>query len=128
MTPEQRSAWFTYHPPTEITTPRYATIRVAEEEARYAVTVSTPVDSADPNHVRHDNINDGLACFADIVDQLCPDGYDKDRAIVSIRRARMAANEAVVSPKDAGRLTALALTALQEARWWANSAIACGGV
>lgn len=127
MTPEQRNAWFTHHAPTEETAPKYAALRDYEAKAagHIAAALGGPVDD---KPARHAEVNKWAAEFACGVDDLVPDGYDKDRAIASIRRARMAANEAIATEQDVGRLGALAKTALQEARWWACSGVACGGL
>lgn len=126
MTDAQRAAWFTYHAPTEETAPKYAAIRAAEEACLFGLAYAAADEG--PNHVRFDNINASCAKFADVIDAQAPDSADKSAAIRCVRLARNAANEAIVNPKDAGRLMAMAKTEIQKARWQANSAIACGGL
>jgi hypothetical protein len=127
LTPEQLDHWFTYHPPTEETAPKYAAIQRGQLDADFGIAVSCAPDSPDPDAVRHGNINAVTRNFVGIIDANAPDSADKTAAIRCVRLARNAANEAVTNPKGAPRLIAIAATELQKARWQANSAIACGG-
>lgn len=127
MTPEQAETWFTYHAPTDETAPKYGAIREAEQAAAAAVRLGTDPNCPEPTHVCYGNVNAACRAFAVVIDAHCPDGYDKDAAIRAVRLARNAANEAIAIG-DPGRLCAIALTKLQEARWQANGAIACGGL
>lgn len=127
MTEAQREAWFTYHPPTEETAPKYAAIRAAEAACAHGLTMGIGLVD-EPPHVRFGHINSACEAFAVAIDEQAPDSADKSAAIRCVRLARNAANEAVVDAAGAGRLQAMALTEIQKARWQANSAIACGGV
>ena len=126
MTDEQRDNWFTHHPPTDETAPKYAAIRAAEEACLFGLSFAFADEG--PDHVRYDNANAACAAFANVIDAQVPDCADKTAAIRCVRLARNAANEAIANPKDGGRLMAMAKTEIQKARWQANSAIACGGV
>lgn len=126
MTQEQLDNWFTYHPPTDETAPKYAAIRKAEEACRFGLTMGIGLTD-EPAHVRYDHINSACRAFAVAIDEHAPDSADKTAAIRCVRLARNAANEAVTDVAGAGRLQAVALTEIQKARWQANSAVACGG-
>jgi hypothetical protein len=127
MTSDQLDHWFTYHATTEETAPKYAAIGRAQLDADFAVSTCCAADNTEPAHVNHENVNAVMRAFAVAVDTIAPDCADKTAAIRCIRLARNAANEAIVMPKGAPRLIAIAHTELQKARWQANSAIACGG-
>jgi hypothetical protein len=127
FTKDQLDNWFTYHPPTDETAPKYDAVRRGQLDADFGIAISVAVDSPDPDAVRYGNINAVTRNFAEIIDANAPDSADKTAAIRCVRLARNAANEAVANPKGAPRLAAIAATELQKARWQANSAIACGG-
>ena len=134
MTKEELDNWFTYHPPTEETIPKYAAVREAEDLCHQAFgrmrlsvaekcEVVTPADCA--------IINDVTRNFAEVIDAQAPNSADKSAAIRCVRLARNAANEHITS-QVAGFPTYFDLAAefsrqLVLARWQANSAIACGG-
>jgi hypothetical protein len=127
LTAEQLDNWFTYHAPTEETTPRYAAIREAEAACVHGFNhVNACVD--EPAGVGYGNINACARAYAIAIDTNAPDSADKTAAIRCVRIARNAANEAVTKAGgERARLFAIANTELQKARWQANSAIACGG-
>ena len=143
MTPAQRDAWFSYHPPTPETAPKYAAIREAEKAAAMVV------DSARFGDVDYGRVNVVMLAFADAIAELAPNCADRTAAIRCVRLARNAANEALaegmVMAQDllelSGTTTPIedrgpwisalcgeARSLLIHARWQANSAIACGGV
>jgi hypothetical protein len=118
--------WFTYHPPTEETGPKYDALRHAEDVACAAIGTS------------HDTINAACRAFVEEIYRLCPPGADASAAVRCVRIARNAANEALVTGrleqegKPTGRISCsqlqdIAIVELRKARWQANSAIACGG-
>lgn len=123
---------FTYHAPTEATTPKYATIRLAEIEAAgnldyVAAWFAGGEDESggDDRHAMHNHVNVGTKLYAEAVLDVAPAGADRDAAILAIRLARNAANEGIATG-NIGRLFAMARTKLQEARWLANGAVANG--
>ena len=130
MTPEQLDNWFTYHPPTEETKPKYAAIRAAEAVASQCSVALLNGGTL----ATHDEVNARFRSFAEAIDANCPDSADKSAAIRCVRLARNALNEAIVvaSKLGADEFTVLALareaeSELRRARWQASSAIACGG-
>lgn len=130
MTPEQIDNWFTDHPPTDETAPKYAAIREAESTCHEVLITELegPVRGAS-----HDAINAACKAFAVAIDERAPDCADKSAAIRCVRVARNAANEAVAVMLASGgsgfdvEIERQARDNLRAARWQANSAIACGG-
>ena len=106
FTSEQLDNWFTFHPPTEESTPRYQAIRAAGVECHKLV--------------------GSLVLRAQ--GQLAP---DKTAAIRCIRLGRNAANEVIMLHVNGAPeyvdCFAEASHQLVLARWQASSAIACGG-
>jgi len=127
LSTEQLDNWFTYHAPTDETTPKYAAVRKGRLDAGLTLLACTAPDCVDSNHIRHESINDALRDFVMVIDANAPDSADKTAAIRCVRLARNAANEAVATPTDSRRLVDIALLEIQKAVWQANSAIACGG-
>ena len=132
MTEEQAKAWFTYHAPNETTLPKYGAIRLAESEAAEAlakVLREGPLDRSG-----HQTINEATKRFALKIAEVCPPCNDTDAAIEWVRLARHAANEELVGLIQTGgsgfdlRAEDNVLDYLRNARWKANSAVACGGV
>ena len=136
MTPEQLDHWFRYHAPTEETAPKYKAIREAEERCWKSISQGVFENIGVP--AIYNLINAECKAFAQVVDELCPEGDDKAAAIRCIRLARNAFNEAVVLSRDVDNLVYqeidnlwlfnLGKQELVKARWQANSAIACGGI
>ncbi len=126
---------FCYHAPTERTAPIYAQIREAEVElvkvidslsvsfAQDVIENLGPDGIAKVNAIYYGQVNAAakrLASLAEPAEAGAPLG---DAAIVAASLARNAANEAIATRKDTGRLLAIAKTKAQEARW-----LACGSV
>jgi len=131
----QLDNWFTYHPPTAETEPKYAAIRAAEGEVYVRVTQTVYEVGPDIKQV-YDEINRVTRRFAEVIDANAPDSADKTAAIRCVRLARNLLNEWVtqrakpVAGRDHNDVQALYVAAemeLRRARWQANSAIACGG-
>ena len=142
MTPEQLYNWFTFHPPTEETKPKYAAIRAAGEAAHVAIahvkagrawdgdvdTMVQPADKADYQRLAYAYVNQTCRAFAEAIDVNAPDSADKAAAIQCVRLARSCANEGVaLGLADDAFLWTQAQEQLRLARFQANSAIACGG-
>lgn len=126
MTPEQLDNWFTYHPPTEETAPRYKAVRAAE--LRCAMDLDDAIADDCDRSIRFDRVNKATRTFAEVIDANAPDCADKSAAIRCVRLARNAANEAIVAePDHAGDLRVMCGQNLTAARFQANSAIACNG-
>lgn len=129
-TPDQLDNWFTYHPPTDETAPKYAAIRAAEA-ACFAVFDAAWSGSMDNR--AYGPVNEACRAFAVAIDENCPDSADKSAAIRCVRLARNAANEELaflIQSGGSGGNPALETQAndnLRAARWQANAAIACGG-
>lgn len=136
MTPEQLDNWFTYHPPTDETGPKYAAIRESEMRCHKAFakilnpkTVDPPRDA--PLAEDCETVNRVTRNFAEVIDAFAPDSADKSAAIRCVRLARNAMNEWIMSQvvgfplhiDSAGEAT----RQLVMARWQGNSAVACGG-
>ena len=120
---EQLDNWFTYHPATDETEPRYAAIREAE------IVASGAIDAIRHGGATHDDVNAGCRAFVVAIDTNAPDSADKAAAVRCVRLAWNAANEAIVTINHELREVACreAESELRRARWQANSAIACGG-
>ena len=111
--------WFVYHKPTDVTAPKFTTIREVELETQRII-----------NAVEFEVVNGLCLKFANVVDELCPECDDKKRAIDAIRLARNGANEYLVLIRQGFNDTNLRTFVemkLIEARWLANSAIALEG-
>lgn len=124
---------FVYIPPNEVTAPKYAAIRWAEASCRKRVEAMVGGGDWLGDHAGHydasaAHIEIGDACrnlWAVIVEQ-APASADRAAAERCVRLARMAANEAIVSPDDASDLRRQFLDNLRAARWQACAAIALG--
>jgi len=142
LTHEQLDNWFTFHSPTEETTPKYAALREAEYAAAdLCAWLATCIeDRTIPGPTFHDRVNTGCRAFAEVIDANCPDSADKSATIRCVRLARNALNEAgaamiaysegrapLPSTEWLERLNGIARDQLLLARWQACSAIACGG-
>lgn len=125
MTPDQLDNWFTYHPPTEETAPKYKSIRAAEYRC------AEDIADAGGNFTGAEafsRINAATRTFAEVIDANAPDSADKSAAIRCVRIARNCANEAVIAEEShRGDLLTMCAQNLTAARFQANSAIACGG-
>lgn len=125
LTTEQLDNWFTYHPPTDETRPKYAAILDAQRAA--ALAFHNAPGKADRSAAFFD-VNATTRFFVEVIDANAPDSADKTAAIRCVRLARNAINEALVSFDTEHRLLFdVAIAELLKARWQANSAIACGG-
>ena len=135
MTQEQRDNWFTYHPPTPETAPKYAAIREAESVLWCNIAQAHIEAGADIKQV-YEEINRSTRRFAEIIDANAPDSADKTAALRCVRLGRNLFNEhatQVALPphkrawKDPEDLLLAANLEIAKARMQANSAIACGG-
>lgn len=137
LTTEQLDNWFTFHPPTDETRPKYEQLRQLEKDTYIRVGESC-IRPNIPQQAAHDAVNAATRAFAEAIDALAPDCADKSAAIRCVRLARMAANEYIAGrPAGAPGLTLEAGVGrgttlgwghyLREARWQASAAIACGG-
>lgn len=146
LTPDQLDNWFSYHAPTDDTTPRYAAIREAEQEFHMALTTALYVVRGGTGEERpllpplFDKVNAAARAFAVVIDGQAPDSADKTAAIRCVRLGRNFANEAIIAAQTERRgdipvhvwatsefLRACADAEIVKARFQANSAIACGG-
>ena len=134
LTSDQLDNWFTYHPPTADTAPKYAEIRATEQEAVRACIAAVTDPEGGPAAKRCALVNQATRCFVEVIDANAPDSADKTAAIRCVRLMRNAANEAVMlaasqsaDPVQANTLFQVIVTEAWKARWQANSAIACGG-
>jgi hypothetical protein len=143
LTPDQLDNWFTYHPPTEETAPKYAAVRAAEEDCH--VTIGHLFSKGpngpqvwDPEQVNvvlmggnkalgYAEVNRATRALAEAIDANAPDSADKSAAIRCVRLARNAMNEAIATSNYPESLRSCAHENLRMARWQANSAIAGGG-
>ena len=138
FTQEQLDRDFTYHTPTTVTAPKYASIREAEEavhkwfdtlRARAASprsVVKEPLTPLDCN-----TVNAVTRAFAEVLDAQAPDGADKAAAYRCIRLARNGANEFIMShvlgfPLVTDSLR-IAVDEIVKARWQACGAVALDG-
>lgn len=136
LTAEQLDNYFTYHPPTEETAPKYAAIRAAEEACHVSIAFAKKRKVCSDEGIPADagvvdlyaEINRRTRCYAEVIDASAPDSADKAAAIRCVRLARNAANEAVtLNLLGDAFLWTQAQEQLRLARFQANSAIACGG-
>lgn len=130
MTEKQQAAWFTYHAPTDETTPKYQAIRQRELNAYSSILQGRYENLSAPS--MHNLINGETQRFAVLIRDTCPDCPDRAAAIEHVRLARHAFNEWIagdgLSSDARDRLLCMASDELMKARWKANSAVACGGV
>lgn len=127
-------ALFCYHAPTERTAPIFAQIREAESEfvkvidslsvsfAQDVIENLGPDGIAKVNAIYYGQVNAAAKRLASTVAEMAGAPLDY-AAVVAASLARNAANEAIATRKDTGRLLAIAKTKAQEARW-----LACGSV
>jgi len=131
MTEEQLDHWFTYHPPTDETSPKYAAIAAAEIALALIFRDQTHlVDAGESPNFQE--ITYAIRGYADVINRDAPDSADKTAAIRCVRLGRMAANECLVAIKDCRKMAAIELSKLAQAewtkaRWQACAAIACEG-
>lgn len=136
MTDGQLAAWFIYHPPTNETLPKYTALRLAEEEAAavfaHAVEGNVKGVTILPAASRQDlfnAVNETSKAFAKLIDELAPQCADTTVAVRAVRLAKMYCNEAIMQNETSGcPMHRAAREQLRQARFWANAAIACGGV
>lgn len=119
---DQLDHWFTYHPPTPETEPKYAAITLARQEAE-AVVLAEGSGRNPPNFER---VGAALKNLAIVILNNAPACADTTAAIRCVRLARNAANALLRSPGD-GQLQAIAIQNLYSAQWQANSAVALDG-
>lgn len=136
MTQAQLDSWFVWHPPTDETRPKYEAIRTAEEDAHVRIThalsgnvwddVEKCVRPAKHPGERFTEVNEACKAFVIVIEQNAPPCADTTVAIRAVRLARMYANETIVT----GLVACVhgGHDELRVARFWANCAIACGGV
>jgi len=134
--PETIEHLFIYHPPTEETAPLYKSIREMETLSAIGIEDAFLDDSLSIQQ-RYDGVTSNTKLFAEEVIALVPNGAHAAAAILAIGLARNAANEGLTlkmkedasTPRPpSGRYLAIAKSKLEEARWLANTAIACGSV
>lgn len=128
---EQLEVWFTYHPPTEETKPKYAAIKEAYGQMyaafRAGVVAAEGAGKATP--ADFERVTTRAREFAEAIDTHCPKCADATAAVRCLRLARNAMNDTLRSAKTPhADFQALAHQQLELARYQANSAIACGGV
>ena len=139
MTALQLNAWFVYHAPTDDTKPRYEAIRKKEEDAHVVVThalngvvwddAEKELRPAKGLPERFAEINRICKELAQTIEQHAPGCADTTVAVRAVRLAKMYANEAVVLGQVTGDAAVVqAHEQLRQARFWANAAIACGGI
>jgi hypothetical protein len=112
---------FSYVPPTDETSPKYAELRAEEDYAR----LINPVGPLDPL-IAYRDINHRTRVFHETIERLCPPSADRAAAQRCVRLARMLANEAVGerAAEEKKRLHGLALDQLLLARMQACASIA----
>jgi len=125
---EQMDLWFTYHRPTEVTTPKYQAIRAAHESCSAAV-VEALQDAIGTSQKDFGTVNQALREFAHVINVQAPDSADKTAAIRCIRLARNAVNEVLYNINSMEEemfqvLGQLVDGELHKARWQACAAIA----
>lgn len=138
LSPETLNAWFTYHPPRGDQPARYATIRVAEGNARGGVNRiagrinkwrSSCVEKFDPGPL-YGEVHQVCRNLVEAIDAAAPDGAEKTAAFLCVRLARNAMNEHLRDVADntdfalGAVLLDIAKAKLVEARWLACAAIA----
>lgn len=133
LTPDQLDNWFTYHPPTPETTPKYGAIRAAEQDVHTLLRGLRDEMGAGGKLAPTDcdKVNAVTRALAEVIDANAPDSDDKAAAIRCVRLARNATNEIIMrtfggASYEEGAFT-VAHGEVTKARWQANSAIACGG-
>ena len=121
--------WFTYHPPTDDTGPKYATILAAEQECQ--ALVHRIAGGAISGVSGFAEVTTTVRAFADLCLDLVPGSADLSAAIRCIRLARNACNECLaLSERNESYsiwLIDIARAEFTKARWQANAAIACEG-
>lgn len=133
LSAEQLDNWFRYHPPTDVTAPKYRAIR--EAEIRCAMDIDDAIADVGERSLRFDRVNTATRALAAVIDGHAPDSADKSAAIRCVRLARNAANEAIAidcagEHRDHEAIKALmqlVRVELLKARWQACTAIASGG-
>ena len=121
MTSEQL-AWFKYHPQTPTTAPKLEAVRAAEIAC--SLEVNDTMKAKCKLGEGYQRINEAMLAFAEVIDRECPKCDDKQAALMHVRHAKMAANEALGLTGNE-RLMFLVLSAqeMTKARWLASSAI-----
>jgi hypothetical protein len=122
ITAETLDNWFTYHPPTDETKPKYAVIADAYQAALDAFHDQPTFES----------VTTAARKFVEAIIAVCPPSADATAAIRCVRLARNAKNDHLCQrggkeydPRlDFGQI---AREQLLFARYQANAAIACGG-
>lgn len=119
---------FKYHPPTDATAPLYAAIREAEAHLQSVLGgVQTSIaqddlegvsDFSTTSPLYYEQVNSACLRMAEL--HIVPSDHP---AFVALQLCRNAANEAIATRKDVGRLLAIARSKAQEARW-----LMCGHV
>jgi hypothetical protein len=128
VTSETLDRWFTYHPPTAETAPKYKAIIEACDD--FAKLVVATFNKEPPTY---DQVNAAARHVGEVFLLVVPDCADRAAAFRSLRLARNATNEilagfsALPHRPDMLLLGTAAIRSITEARWQANAAIALGG-
>ena len=126
---EQLDVWFTYHPPTEETLPKYKAIAAAVQGLRDAVHEARQMPH-DPGAMAPEEafelVTNAARAFVEAIDANCPPCADATAAVRCVRLCRNAANDLLCGWAEQAH--DLFMLNLHQARYQANSAIACGGV
>ncbi len=114
---------WTYHPPTEVTGPKYAAIRAAAEAVEALATKCLASDT----QVSFDEVNEAVYAYAQVVDREAPDSANKTAAIRCCQLARNALNESLVMKQRKQYyvpVIEIARGEIVKARWQACAAVA----
>lgn len=115
---------FKYHPPTDVTAPLYSAIREAESNIQAVINslqtsgLEGVADFSATSPLYYEQVNSACLRMANL--HVVPSDHP---AFVALQLCRSAANEAIATRKDVGRLLAIARSKAQEARW-----LMCGHV
>ena len=127
---EQLDVWFTYHQPTEETAPKYKAIAAAVQGLRDAVYEARQMPHEPGTRAPEEAfklVTDAARAFVETIDSVCPPCADATAAVRCVRLCRNAAND-LLCGQTAQVYHDLFMLNLHQARYQANSAIACGGV
>ena len=117
---------YTYHPPTDVTRPRYAAIRAVAAEAQGTIEQALRGFFGFGTPDAYGAISDACRRLHRVIATMAPVSADRAAAERCCRLARMAANEAVTTtnPADLARRLTRCLDEIDAARWQACAAIA----
>ncbi len=110
---------FTYHPPNERTSPKYAMVRAAEDHLRDRLRSVVDFSNSLDRQMRHTLTSDACRAFYEAIETVAPASADKTTALRLIRLVRMRINESLVTGVEVD-VSAL----IRDARMWTCAAIA----